>query len=77
VRFAFDLAGDADDVRLELFDVRGRAVRALVAGPRAAGRHTVAWDGRDAGGARLPAGLYFARLRAAGDEAVQRVVLTP
>ena len=39
VRFGFDLVSDADDVRLEVFDVRGRAVRALAAGPRAAGRH--------------------------------------
>ena len=54
VRFGFDLADDATDVRLELFDVRGRAVRALGAGPRAAGRHTIAWDGRDTNGARLP-----------------------
>lgn len=77
VRFAFDLAADGADVRLELFDVRGRAVRALAAGPRAAGRQTIAWDGRDANGARLPAGLYFARLRAGGEEAVQRVVLAP
>ncbi len=77
VRFGFDLVSDADDVRLEVFDVRGRAVRALAAGPRAAGRHVVAWDGRGEGGTRLAAGLYFARLRAGGDEAVQRVVLTP
>ena len=38
---------------------------------------TFAWDGRDAAGARLSPGLYFARARVRGAEAVQRVVLTP
>ena len=77
VRFGFDLANDAADLRLDVYDVRGRAVRALAAGPRTAGRHTIAWDGRDAAGARLSPGLYFARVRVSGAEAVQRVVLTP
>jgi flagellar hook assembly protein FlgD len=44
-----------------VLDVGGRRVwsRAL---PGTAGRHRVAWDGRDSGGARVPAGVYFARL---------------
>lgn len=43
--------------RLEIFDVRGRMVRELQArGER------IFWDGRDASGAPVPAGLYLVRL---------------
>jgi hypothetical protein len=28
-----------------------------------AGSHVVVWDGRDEGGATVPSGIYFARLR--------------
>lgn len=50
------------EARLVVTDVAGRTVRELERGPRAAGIANVTWDGRDARGQRLPAGLYFARL---------------
>ncbi len=56
----------AGPVRLVLYDVAGRAVRALVDGHRAAGRHGVDWDGRDDRGASLASGTYFVRLTAGG-----------
>lgn len=60
------LLADAADVALDVLDVQGRAVRALAAGRREAGSHTIAWDGRDAAGAAAPAGLYFVRLASPG-----------
>ena len=58
-------------LRVDIVDVLGRAVRALVEGPRPAGRRTVVWDGRDAGGKRVAGGVYFARLLAAHERAGQ------
>jgi hypothetical protein len=54
-----------------LFDVRGRRVVRLFEGPM---RDVVAlkWDGRLEGGARAAAGIYFARLSAAGYPEVTR-----
>ena len=49
-------------VDLRVYAIDGREVRSLVSGPLAAGTHVTAWDGRDARGARVPAGVYFARL---------------
>jgi hypothetical protein len=57
----FDLAAPAD-ARVELFDVQGRKLATLADRGFAAGTHVLAWDGRDASGARAPRGLYFARL---------------
>ncbi len=47
-------------LRCAVFDVRGRRVRTLADEPQAiAGTHRLAFDGRSAGGKRLPAGVYF------------------
>ncbi len=54
-------------VTLEIYDVRGRLVRALADGPRLAGRHHANWDGRDGTGRALPSGTYFCRV-ASNDE---------
>jgi len=70
--FAFTLAA-ASEAQLELFDTRGRRVRALHHGALAAGRHTIAWDGRDAAGRPLAAGVYHARLRAGAQVRTHRL----
>jgi hypothetical protein len=56
---------------VEVLDVGGRRVwsRAL---PGTAGRHRVAWDGRNADGVRVAAGVYFARVT--GSPAARRFV---
>lgn len=53
------------EVRLEIFDIRGRLVRLLLAEPLPAGGHEVVWDGLDKNGRSLSSGQYFARLTAA------------
>ena len=77
VAFAYTLPSPAA-VSLAVFAVDGRRVRVLEAGAeRAATRHVVRWDGRDETGARVPAGVYYARLAAGGTVRSQRVVLLP
>lgn len=70
--FGFSLPA-AGEARLELFDANGRRVREWRTGRLAAGRHAVVWDGRDAAGRRLDAGVYYARLQAAGDTRTRRM----
>ena len=64
----------AGTVRLTIFDCAGRVARELVSERLGAGVHDAPWDGRDGTGAALPAGLYFARLDAAGRQAITRIV---
>ncbi len=64
------------EARLGVYDVQGRARRALHAGYLAAGAHRLAWDGRDAAGRRLAAGVYFLRLDVGGTSQVQRVLVS-
>jgi hypothetical protein len=68
IRFALPQRAD---VRLAVYDVQGRAVRQLAAGTHAAGRYDVTWNGRDAQGDRVAAGVYFYRLTA-GEETLTR-----
>jgi hypothetical protein len=71
-RFHFALP-QASDVKLELFDLNGRRVTTVAEAPYNAGVHDVAWDGADANGRRVDAGLYWARFTAAGQTITKRV----
>lgn len=63
-------------VRLDVFDLAGRRADTVVDGELGAGRHRVAWDGRDASGRPLGSGVYFLRLELDGRVAgSQRLVL--
>lgn len=75
VAFALSLPS-ATDVRLQVFDVSGRSIRAEPERHYGAGRHTIVWDGRDGEGARAAPGLYFVRVVTAGAQAIRRVVVT-
>jgi hypothetical protein len=65
IRFRLPAGGPA---RLAVYDTAGRLVRMLLEAGHAAGGHEqrALWDGTDAGGRRVPPGIYFARLTAAG-----------
>jgi hypothetical protein len=62
-------------VRLAAYDVAGRQVAVLTEGVQEGGRHALRWDGRDAGGHALSAGVYLLRLETAGRVASQKVVI--
>ena len=49
-------------IHLDLVDVAGRRVRRIYQGWRASGDQFVAWDGRDAAGQIVGAGVYFLHL---------------
>jgi hypothetical protein len=65
----------AGHLELGIYDVTGRLVAPLSGGLQPAGRHVRRWDGRDALGAELPAGVYFAYLKAAGQRAAKKIVI--
>jgi glucose/arabinose dehydrogenase len=57
---------------LEIFDMAGRRLRHEVLDAASAGRFW--WNGRDAGGASVPAGLYLARVTHEGGSETARVL---
>ena len=65
----------ASVARLSIHDASGRRIADLVSGQVSAGPHSVVWDGRDDRGARLPPGVYFARLEAADAARTRKIHL--
>jgi hypothetical protein len=61
-------------VRLSIYDLTGREVRALVQAPYAAGEHSFIWNGRNDAGIVLPSGVYFYRMEA-GEYTVTRKLM--
>jgi hypothetical protein len=70
----FDLAAE-ERVEVALYDVTGRQVRSLARGAYPAGRHALAWDGRDDRGRLAAPGVYLARLKGSRTAASHAVVL--
>jgi len=63
IAFRLDEPGTA---RVEIFDLSGRRVRALLGATLQAGEHGVTWDGSRDDGRRASAGVYTVRVSAAG-----------
>ncbi|HKK70675.1 MAG TPA: FlgD immunoglobulin-like domain containing protein [Candidatus Krumholzibacteria bacterium] len=63
------------DVRVDLFDLRGRRVRSLLQTRTEAGRHGVTWDGTDDQGRVVASGSYLVRLRVGARALTGRVTL--
>jgi hypothetical protein len=76
VRWTLSLPS-AGEAQVEVLDLQGRVTRVLHAGPLPAGTHTLQWDGRDAQGRAVAAGVWFARARVGPVVRVQRVVRLP
>jgi hypothetical protein len=61
---------DASIVNLAVYDISGRLVATLADGGRETGKHEEVFDA-----SVLPSGIYFARLAAAGQQQVLKIVL--
>jgi hypothetical protein len=66
--------GSTTTARVLVFDVAGRCVRTLVSGDF--GVRTIAWDGRNDRGTRLPSGVYEVVLEAGEERTQVKVVMS-
>jgi FlgD Ig-like domain/Cytochrome c554 and c-prime len=66
---------DGSTLELAVYDVSGKRVRVLTSRAQSPGDHTLVWDGTDADGRRVPAGVYFCRLRSGDRSFTARVIL--
>ena len=64
----YDLESAAADVQIEIKNKEGVLVRALRPGASPSGTNTVAWDGKDANGTRMPKGAYEITVRATDEK---------
>jgi len=69
IRYDLPVGGRA---KLEIFDIRGRKVKTLVDSKLPPGSQKAIWDGRDAHGGEVAAGVYLYRLAVDGEIMGQR-----
>ncbi len=70
----FDLPRTCDVV-LEIYNITGQKVIDLIDEPLEAGRHTIQWNSRDAGGNQVATGIYLYRLHAADFSDTKKMIL--
>jgi len=70
IGFLLDEPGEA---RVSVFDLTGRQVALLADGAYPEGETELFWDGRGGDGARVPAGVYFVKLAAAGTVSSRKI----
>jgi hypothetical protein len=66
---------EASDVRLAVYDMMGRQVRVLIQGHESAGRKQVVWNGLDASGRAVGAGVYLYRIDTRQYSATRKMLL--
>ena len=69
------LPDEGDTLSISIYDAAGRLVRDLVEAERHAGVTSAAWNGTDAMGRHVAAGVYFCVVEAAGHRDTARLVL--
>ncbi len=62
-------------VTIRIYDMLGQLVRTLKDGAQEAGFHRVQWDGHNAAGNQVAAGIYFYRMQAGKFEARRKLVI--
>ena len=72
-----DLATDAAGVSLTVYDVLGRRVRQVWQGPLQAGSHRFVWDGCDAVGKGVAAGVYLYQVEVDGQVEAKKATKLP
>jgi hypothetical protein len=60
------------EVTLTIYDLQGQVVQRLDYGTKAAGHHSVEWDGRNDQGLKVTSGIYFYRIEMKRKDAGQR-----
>lgn len=71
----YTIAVDRTAVAIDVYDVAGRLVKTLRRGPAPAGDASVTWDGTNAAGREVAAGVYFVRARTGAARLERKVVM--
>jgi len=66
---------NSSPVTVEIYNVLGQKVRTLVSESKAAGSHSVAWDGTDDSHRKVSSGIYFYKMKAGTYSDTKKMVL--
>jgi hypothetical protein len=66
---------DAGPVNIEIFNVKGQLVKKLVNDVRAAGEHTVVWNGMDNNGRSVSSGIYYFKMNTGKYSSTKKMIM--
>jgi len=66
---------NADLVLLDIYNVKGQKVKSLVHEEKAAGSHSVVWNGRDDANNNVASGLYFYKMKSGKYTSTKKMIL--
>jgi hypothetical protein len=66
---------NVENVKIDVYNVRGQLVRTLVNDEFAVGQHSIVWDGKDMNNSVSPSGIYFYRLTTQDYQATKKMIL--
>jgi len=71
---SFSLANKGK-VELTIYNVKGQKVKTLCKGAMEAGEHSMIWNGKDNSNNPVSSGIYFYKLKSAGNESTHKMLL--
>ncbi|MCB5265732.1 MAG: carboxypeptidase regulatory-like domain-containing protein [Candidatus Cloacimonetes bacterium] len=66
---------DAGPVNIEIYNVKGQLVKKLVNDVKAAGEHTVVWNGNDNNGRAVSSGVYYYKMNAGKFSSTKKMIM--
>lgn len=66
---------DAGPVNIEIYNVKGQLVKKLVNDVRAAGEHTVVWNGMDNNGRSVSSGIYYFKMNTGKYSSTKKMIM--
>jgi len=66
---------EASQTRVEIFNSKGQKVRTLLNDTKAAGDHSIVWNGKDDSGQELGSGIYFFRMQSGKYSSTRKMLL--
>ena len=57
------LTGEAGSLTIDIYDLQGKEIKTLNSAAEGHGKHSVTWDGKDAAGVPVPAGIYVCAVK--------------
>jgi len=67
--------GEAGNVKISLYNIKGQLVRVLINETKEAGHHTVVWNGDDSRAKKVSSGIYFYRMETKASSYVKKMLL--
>jgi flagellar hook assembly protein FlgD len=71
----YEVPPGTDDLKVAVYNLRGRLVRVLSSGPVEAAPGRLEWNGRDETGRPVASGVYFVRATSGAAEVSRKLVL--